>query len=33
MYGWFKFVVAMQEDVQGYVPHKRILMQGLWLDR
>ena len=33
MYGWFKFVVAMQEDVQGYVPHKRIMMQGMWLDR
>ncbi len=33
MYGWFKFVVAMQEDVQGYVPHKRVMMDGMWLDR
>jgi ABC-type transport system substrate-binding protein len=32
-YGWFKFVVGRQDYVQGYVPHKRILMTGIWLDQ
>lgn len=32
-YGWFKFVVAMQDDVEGYRPHNRMMMEGVWLNR
>ena len=32
-YGNFSFLIAMLDDVEGYVPHKRIMMDAVWLDR
>lgn len=31
-YGWFHFMVGKSEKVKGWTPHRRILMNGLWLD-
>jgi peptide/nickel transport system substrate-binding protein len=32
-YGNFSFLIAMQDDLRGYVPHKRIMLDAVWLDR
>ena len=32
-YGTFSYLVGMHRDVQDYTPHKRMMLDGVWLDR
>jgi peptide/nickel transport system substrate-binding protein len=32
-YGSFSFLIAMQNDVMGYIPHRNISIESVWLDR
>jgi len=33
MYGSFNFLIAHQDYVKGYIPHKNIGVDSVWLDR
>ena len=32
-YGTFTFLVGVRDEVKNYTPHKRMMLDGVWLDR
>ena len=32
-YGTFSYLVGLHRDVRNYTPHKRMMLDGVWLDR